>query len=308
MNNNNNQIIVKDGIINIYKEKGYTSHDVVAILRKKFRMKKIGHTGTLDPEAEGVLPLCLGKGTKVADFITNKSKIYSATLKLGEVTDTQDHTGEVIKKSEVTVEENKIINVIMSFIGDYDQIPPMYSAIKVNGKKLYELARKGIEIERKSRKITIYDIYNISIKDNIVALTVCCSKGTYIRTLCNDIGEKLGCGAHMTSLVRVKSGVFNIENSIKLEQVGSLIDNNTINEVISNIDSVFESYPSLIVNEDYNKYLYNGNKLKEEYIKDSIELIDKKTYRLYDKIGKFIGIYECIKEDQGILKPIKVFI
>lgn len=305
----NNLDNIKDGIVNIYKEKGYTSHDVVAILRKKFRIKKIGHTGTLDPEAEGVLPICIGKGTKVADFITNKTKIYKTSMKLGEITNTQDHTGEILKKSDVLVSKEEIKNTILKFIGNYNQIPPMYSALKVNGKKLYELAREGKSIERKPRKVIIFDIYDINILDiENISFTVKCSKGTYIRTLCNDIGEALGCGAHMTSLIRIASGDFEVDNSFLLNELDKYINNNEVNNIIRDIDTVFKIYPKLTILSDYNKQLYNGNKLKEKYIENKFELNENNIYRIYDNIGKFIGIYECIIEEEIILKPIKVFI
>lgn len=305
----NNLDNIKDGIVNIYKEKGYTSHDVVAILRKKLRIKKIGHTGTLDPEAEGVLPICIGKGTKVADFITNKTKIYKTSMKLGEITNTQDHTGEILKKSEVFVSKEEIKSTILKFIGNYNQIPPMYSALKVNGKKLYELAREGKSIERKPRKVIIFDIYDINILDiENISFTVKCSKGTYIRTLCNDIGEALGCGAHMTSLIRIASGDFEVDNSFLLNELDKYINNNEVNNIIRDIDTVFKIYPKLTILSDYNKQLYNGNKLKEKYIENKFELNENNIYRIYDSIGKFIGIYECIIEEEKILKPIKVFI
>ena len=191
-----------DGVFNIYKEKGFTSHDVVAIVRKTINQKKVGHTGTLDPDAEGVLPVCVGKATKLADYIMADTKTYRATIKLGIITDTYDTTGDIIAEKEVSVSKDAIISVVKSFVGKQEQLPPMYSAIKINGHKLYDLARKGIEVERKPRSIEIYDIsLDEFISDTEFAVTVSCSKGTYIRTLCYDFGEKLGCGAAMSSLV-----------------------------------------------------------------------------------------------------------
>ena len=186
-----------NGIINIYKEAGYTSHDVVAKLRGILGQKKIGHTGTLDPEAVGVLPVCLGKGTKVCDLLTDKDKVYETVMRLGVVTDTQDMTGNILRESPVCVNRNEIEEVIQSFKGDYAQIPPMYSALKINGKKLYELAREGKTVERQPRMVHIFelDILDIDPDGVHVHMRVHCSKGTYIRTLCHDIGEKLGCGA-----------------------------------------------------------------------------------------------------------------
>ena len=181
-----------DGMINVCKEKGFTSHDVVAKLRGILHQKRIGHTGTLDPDATGVLPVCLGKGTKLCDMITDRDKTYRAVMLLGRITDTQDISGQIISEKEVCVGEDDIRNVAAAFVGDYMQVPPMYSAIKVDGKKLYELARAGQEIERKARHVVIHSLEITDVRLPYVTMKVCCSKGTYIRTLCQDIGEKLG--------------------------------------------------------------------------------------------------------------------
>ena len=192
-----------NGILNVYKEKGYTSHDVVAKLRGIVGQKKIGHTGTLDPDAEGVLPVCLGRATKVCDMLTEKDKTYEAVLLLGKETDTQDISGTVLRVGETEgLTQEQVKDCVMSFVGEYDQIPPMYSALKVNGKKLYELAREGKTIERKSRKVEIKEIRILEMALPRVRMEVSCSKGTYIRTLCHDIGEKLGCFGCMESLVQ----------------------------------------------------------------------------------------------------------
>ena len=201
------------GIINVYKEKGFTSHDVVAKLRGIVGQKKIGHTGTLDPDATGVLPVCLGKATKLCDLLTDKDKTYEAVMLLGMTTDTQDITGRILEeKSTETLTADKVREVIESFIGDYDQIPPMYSALKVNGKKLYELAREGKVVERKARPVKILDIRIIEMDLPRVRMEVSCSKGTYIRTLCHDIGEQLGCGGCMESLIRTRVSTFRAWN------------------------------------------------------------------------------------------------
>ena len=211
------------GIINVYKEKGFTSHDVVAKLRGIVGQKKIGHTGTLDPDATGVLPVCLGKATKLCDLLTDKNKTYEAVLLLGKTTDTQDITGEVLEeKSTEALTEEKVREAIEGFIGDYEQIPPMYSALKVNGKKLYELAREGKVIERKARPVKILDIQILEIDLPKVRMEVSCSKGTYIRTLCHDIGEKLGCGGCMESLIRTRVSTFRIEDAKMLDEIESL--------------------------------------------------------------------------------------
>ena len=211
------------GIINVYKEKGFTSHDVVAKLRRIVGQKKIGHTGTLDPDATGVLPVCLGKATKLCDLLTDKNKTYEAVLLLGKTTDTQDITGEVLEeKSTEALTEEKVREAIEGFIGDYEQIPPMYSALKVNGKKLYELAREGKVIERKARPVKILDIQILEIDLPKVRMEVSCSKGTYIRTLCHDIGEKLGCGGCMESLIRTRVSTFRIEDAKTLDEIETL--------------------------------------------------------------------------------------
>ena len=208
-----------DGIIVIRKEKGYTSHDVVAKLRGILHMKKIGHTGTLDPDAEGVLPVALGKATKLVDLITDKEKTYEAVMRLGVVTDTQDMTGTILSQTEqISVTEKEVKEAAESFLGEQLQIPPMYSALKVNGKKLYELAREGKTVERKPRPVHFYQIEILEINLPLVRYRVVCSKGTYIRTLCHDMGEKLGCGAAMDSLVRTKVGKCELKDAITLAQ------------------------------------------------------------------------------------------
>ena len=203
-----------NGIMNIYKEAGYTSHDVVAKLRGIVKQRKIGHTGTLDPDAVGVLPVCFGNATKLCDMMTDKSKEYEACMRLGVTTDTQDMSGTLQSEQEVTADEAQVRDAIMSFVGGYEQIPPMYSALKVNGKKLYELARQGKEIERQPRHVDIPNIKIIEIGIPCVRFVVECSKGTYIRALCADIGARLGCGAAMESLKRTRVGNFKIEDDL----------------------------------------------------------------------------------------------
>ena len=208
-----------NGIINVYKEKGYTSHDVVARLCGILHQKKIGHTGTLDPDAEGVLPVCLGKGTKLCGLLTDKRKTYEAVLHLGLDTDTQDISGVVKRECEVRVSQEEVRACMESFVGEQMQIPPMYSALKVKGKKLYELAREGIEVERQPRPVTFYEIRILSMELPFVRFSVTCSKGTYIRTLCHDIGEKLGCMGCMESLLRTRVDRFDIQDSLKLSAI-----------------------------------------------------------------------------------------
>ena len=298
-----------NGIINIYKEQGYTSHDVVAKLRGILRMKKIGHTGTLDPDAVGVLPVCTGRATKLCGMITDWGKTYEAVMLLGTRTDTQDISGNILSQTEVNVTKIQIMDVIGSFTGEYDQIPPMYSALKHNGKKLYELARQGIEIERKPRRVNIKSILinDINLEDDIktVTITVDCSKGTYIRTLCDDIGKKLGCGACMMSLKRTRVGDFIIDDTLTLNQIAALTLKGDIEQYIVSIDKMFSGYRKVVVSAGYNKLLYNGNKLPLEAVQDqNSEFLDMEEFRIYDADEDFVGIYKYIG---GQLVPKKMF-
>lgn len=294
-----------NGIINVYKEKGYTSFDVVARLRGILKQKKIGHTGTLDPDAEGVLVVCLGSATKLCDLLTDKDKKYDAVLELGKTTDTEDSSGKILAESEVDVSKGQIRDTIMSFIGEYDQIPPMYSAIKVNGKKLYELARQGIEIERTPRRVVIHDISITDIDIPYVRMSVSCSKGTYIRSLCRDIGEKLSCGGIMYSLVRSSVDVtaagirFEIENSIKLDEIEKLVNNGDFEKHILTIDKMFPGLIKVKVNGEGNRRLENGNVLymnnfetsSDNYVYSIPERIDGTDCLVYSSGGEFKAIY-----------------
>ncbi|WP_310604975.1 tRNA pseudouridine(55) synthase TruB [Anaerosporobacter sp.] len=303
-----------NGIINIYKEKDFTSHDVVAKLRGITKQKKIGHTGTLDPDATGVLPVCLGNATKLCDLLTDKDKEYETVLLLGKVTDTQDITGEVLQESQVQVTEEQVREVISSFIGDIEQIPPMYSALKVNGKKLYELAREGKVVERKPRPITIHDIEILEIKltedCHEIRMRVACSKGTYIRTICHDIGEALGCGGCMKSLVRTKVSNFLLADAITLGEAQKLQQEGKLTEHMISVADMFPHYPKVYVNEEGNRFLANGNPLKLEHVKNEEEmkqlLAEHKEVRIYNIDGQFSAIYE--RQGASMLKPIKMFL
>lgn len=264
-----------DGIINVYKERGFTSHDVVAKLRGILKQKKIGHTGTLDPEAQGVLPVCLGKATKVCDLLTDKEKTYEAVLLLGRTTDTQDATGAILSQSEVSCTPREVQRCIESFVGNIMQVPPMYSALKVNGKKLYELARQGVEVERQARPVTIREIRVEKMELPRVTMTVTCSKGTYIRTLCHDIGAALGCGGCMESLLRTAVGPFVIEDSLTLGQIEALRDEGRVEEVLQATDTVFRKLPALLLTPEGQRFAANGNPLRREWVK-----------RLDDRDGK----------------------
>lgn len=300
-----------NGIMNVYKEAGYTSHDVVAKLRGICKMKKIGHTGTLDPEAVGVLPVCLGSGTKLCDMLTDWDKEYIAVLRLGVVTDTQDMTGQILKqcmdKKLKSLEEEEIRSAILGFVGEYDQIPPMYSALKVGGKKLYELAREGKEIERKPRKVCIREIEIKELDLPRVKIRVVCSKGTYIRTLCHDIGERLGCGGAMESLVRSRVGIFGIEDALTLTQIERLRDENKISSVIISPDNVFSEKRAVTVTEPGRRMAENGNVLRLNQLTGTDNLADAEMIRIYDNSGKFYGIYR-FEKITGVIKPVKMFL
>ena len=296
-----------DGLINVYKEAGFTSHDVVAKLRGILRQKKIGHTGTLDPDATGVLPVCLGKGTKLCDMLTDRDKEYEATMLLGYETDTQDMSGTILKESAADLDIQTVTETILSFVGPYEQIPPMFSALKVNGQKLCDLARAGKTVERKPRPVEIYRIAIESIEpyeaDKLrVVMRVACSKGTYIRTLCHDIGQKLGCGGAMASLIRTVAAGFEIKDALTLSQIEQLVKSETLQTHIVPVEKVFEGYPAVYLSETTQKYLYNGNPF---YLKDvaymegpSVEhmalpcvLLDGCRVRVYDSEGEFKAIY-----------------
>lgn len=297
-----------NGIINVYKEAGFTSHDVVAKLRGILRQKKIGHTGTLDPDATGVLPVCLGNGTKLCDMLTDKDKTYEAVMLLGTTTDTQDASGTIIEMKDVVVSEEEVKEAILSFVGEYDQIPPMYSALKVNGKKLYELAREGIEVERKARPVKILDIQikEIKLDTKEVIMTVSCSKGTYIRTLCYDIGEKLGCGACMKKLVRTKVSRFDIKDSLTLSQIEELKHADRLDECVVQVDEMFEKLTKVVIKEEYSKFIYNGNPFIKAHISEGESDGMTKQIRVYDFKNEFVGIYE--EKQEGLYKPVKMFL
>ena len=305
-----------NGVINIYKERGFTSHDVVAKLRGILKQKKIGHTGTLDPDAEGVLPVCLGKGTRLCDMLTDHSKVYEAVLLLGQSTDTQDVSGNVLQEAPVDVSEEEVREAIMSFVGPYDQIPPMYSALKVNGQKLCDLARAGKEVERKARPVEIYEIQIEEIHLPRVRMTVSCSKGTYIRTLCHDIGEKLKCHGCMESLLRTRVGQFLLKDSLTLAQVETYRDENRITEIVMPVDQVFSDCPALELTKEAAKLGYNGNPFTStQALTENDQMVEKssdisldggKWFRVYDPEGVFIGVYAYdSKRDQ--FRPEKMF-
>jgi len=295
---------MRNGVLNIYKERGFTSHDVVAKLRGIIKQKKIGHTGTLDPEAEGVLPVCLGKGTKLCGMLTDRDKVYEAVLLLGQSTDTQDTAGTVLSSAQVDVTEAQVREAVISFVGHYEQIPPMYSALKVNGQKLCDLARAGKEVERRARPVEIYGIDILEISLPRVRISVFCSKGTYIRTLCHDIGEKLGCHGCMENLLRTRAGQFLLEDSITLSEVERLRDEGLLDKVILPVDRVFSDLPAAVLKETSSRLGYNGNSFRKTDI--GFLEAEEDRLRVYDHNRRFIGIYEY-RPEEALYCPVKIF-
>lgn len=314
---------MRSGIINVYKEKGYTSFDVVAKLRGILKERKIGHTGTLDPDAKGVLPVCIGKATKLCDMLTDKDKEYEAVLLLGRTTDTQDITGTVLRELPVTAGEEVVRRAVLGFVGSCDQVPPMYSALKVNGQKLCDLARRGIEVERKSRRVEIFSIEILEMQLPRVRMRVHCSKGTYIRTLCQDIGEKLACGGCMEALVRTRVERFCLKDARTLAEIEMLAKDGRAEELLLPVDEVFSHLPAFTVRPEFRKLSDNGNVLLPGQLRktsggdsslstempkgDSPFSAEINRVRIYDDRGIFVGIYEY-RKDQKLYKPVKIFL
>ncbi|MCR5322372.1 MAG: tRNA pseudouridine(55) synthase TruB [Lachnospiraceae bacterium] len=356
-----------NGILNIYKERGYTSHDVIARLRGITHQRKMGHTGTLDPDAEGVLPVCLGTATRVCDIITDNSKCYEVIMLLGIGTDSQDITGEITGRAPASsldaLTDYNVRNAIMSFVGEYDQLPPMYSAVRMGGQRLYDIARAGREIEREPRHVVIDSIEIVSgivrgmlsdpfpyesltdsskiklMKDRTsdsdrkftrysadtevpgidttvkglqetkvirVAFSVKCSKGTYIRSLCSDIGDKLGVFGCVERLMRTKVNIFDINSAITLREAEELMHENRLEEKLTGSEKLFESYKRLDVKEKYDDLLANGNQLHFRHFKQYITE-PPSPVRVYSSGGEFLGIYEYV-EGRFKYTPVKVFI
>lgn len=287
-----------NGIIVINKPLGKTSHDMVYFTRRLTGIKKVGHTGTLDPSATGVLPVCIGNATKVCELLTNADKAYRVSFVLGMTTDTLDADGEVLSDQPVLADEEEIRTVISGFVGEITQTPPMYSAVKVNGQKLYELARKGIEVERKTRRVTIQkiDIISVDMQDFTVTMDVYCSKGTYIRTLCDDIGMKLGCGAFVSRLMRIKSGIFSIDESYTPEELTQLKEEGRLFEALMKTDSLFSEYPKIVLGENESERVKNGARIKYDGLENG------KLYRLYDK-KEFLAVSRAESGKLVLEKP-----
>ena len=273
-----------NGVVVLDKPEGKTSHDMVNFMRRLTGIRRIGHTGTLDPMATGVLPICIGSAAKAADMLMLADKRYTAELTLGITTDTEDISGNVITRENVSVEKHKTEEAVKSFVGESEQIPPMYSAIKQNGKKLYELARQGIEVEREKRKITIFSIDILDISENTLKIDVHCSKGTYIRTLCADIGKKLGTGACMTSLRRTASGRFTEKDAFTPEELSNM----NIEDAVIKTDRLFAEYPEIHLNEKQTKSIVNGVRMTWR------GGCEGQCYRLYDMNNSFLCISKCV--------------
>lgn len=298
-----------NGILCVLKPPGMTSFDVVAWLRGVFGIRKIGHAGTLDPQATGLLPVCIGKATKTIDWFQEFDKSYRAEMILGITTNTQDGEGQILEEKPVCIDEAALRSALNSFIGDYEQIPPMYSAVKVGGKRLYELARKGIEIERKGRwvNITSMDMLwaKLDQKHPVVRFDVSCSKGTYIRTLTADIGEKIGCGAHMSFLVRTRVGPFHLEDAFTPEEIQKHCNDGRLSALLKPMDIVFQEYQKKVIDGNDHIRFVNGAavQIDENGLNKGKEIV-----RVYSEAGTFLGLGWLQRMDKKVLlKPHKIF-
>ncbi|MEE0954613.1 MAG: tRNA pseudouridine(55) synthase TruB [Eubacterium sp.] len=286
-----------NGILNIYKEPGMTSFQVVSRVRRIVGEKKCGHTGTLDPDAEGVLPICLGRATKIVEYLTDRKKTYRAELKLGITTDTQDASGQVLETKDPSYVTEEAFRLALSgFEGDQLQIPPMVSALKVDGRRLYELARQGVTVERKARPVTFYSIQIVNLDLPRAEIEVTCSKGTYIRTLIHDLGQKLGCGACMTHLVRTAVGDYKKDQALRLSELEKVVEEGRLEQFLEGVDHFFKDLTEYHCRQEEDKIVHNGSFLQ---LKESAERL-----RVYDSRGKFIGIY---KKTESVYKPEKMF-
>ena len=303
------------GIINVYKEAGYTSNDAVARLRGILRMRKIGHTGTLDPQAVGVLPVCLGPATRICSMLTDEDKEYECICRLGVTTDTLDMTGTIM--TQVPAEEvlqkvspEMLVRTAGRFTGTYEQLPPMYSAVKIGGKKLYEYARRGETVERLTRSVTIYELEISDISLPVFKMLIRCSKGTYIRSLCSDIGEALGTGAAMESLTRTRAGRFGIGSAVSLDTLENIMksDPDKIRDHIMTLDTYFDRYPCVRVKPEGAKFLINGNPIRFDNVQELSFLNEgEDLVRMCDENGRFLALYSTDRSEE-LLKPYKMFL
>ena len=282
-----------NGIVIVDKPQGWTSQDVTARLRRVFQTRRIGHGGTLDPMATGVLPVFVGRGTRGVEFFEHADKTYEAVLQLGITTDTEDTSGEVLETREVHISETEFAEILTQFRGKIMQVPPMYSALKINGQKLVDLARKGKTVERQPREIEIFELTMLEFSGTTARLRVKCSKGTYIRTLCKDIGEALGCGGCMAALRRVQAGEYTIEEAVPLQ---TLLDTENPEQYLRPVDSMFRNYPEVVLSPNQEKRCRNGNSFSMQ--------LEPGTYRAYSKAGEFLML---AKVEDGIMSTIKSF-
>lgn len=297
-----------NGILNVYKERGYTSHDVVARLRGIIGQKKIGHTGTLDPDAEGVLPVCLGRATKVCDLLTDRTKTYETVMILGIETDTQDMTGNVLEEKDTgCLTEEEVRECISGYVGRYDQIPPMYSALKVGGRKLCDIARAGGTVERKSRSVTIYSIKILEVSLPHVRMEVHCSKGTYIRTLCHDIGKDLKTGGCMEKLLRTEAAGFALKDSLRLSEIEQIVKSEKLSDILIPVDHIFKDFRSITLRGDEKVLGYNGNPFCGNHTVSDPDPADGESFRVYDDAGHFIAVYRYYRKEDKF-RPEKMFL
>lgn len=299
-----------DGILPLWKEQGLTSHDCVFKLRKILKIKRIGHTGTLDPGVEGVLPICIGQATKIAEFLTDAGKTYEAIVSIGRTTTTEDSEGETVELDESykKISRKKLLQALTQLTGEIEQTPPMYSAVKVKGKKLYEYARQGIEVERPSRKVTIYELQLLDDDEFFEGqqvtfrIRVNCSKGTYIRTLAVQIGELLGYPSHMAKLIRTASGNFAKENCVTIRDVEKAVSEGTFEQMLLPIEYALSSYPFIEIDESNEKQILNGQMLKVHSLLEQNEKI------VFCQNGKAIAVYKQHPTKSGMMKPDKMFL
>lgn len=300
-----------EGVLAVMKPAGWTSHDVVAKVRRLVGVRRIGHTGTLDPAVTGVLPLCIGRATRMVEYIQELPKQYEATVVIGLSTDTEDLSGTVIERvNDVTISEADVRNAISSFLGEIDQVPPMYSAVKIDGKRLYELARKGEQVERKARKVTIHELELLDLRlDESIpefSFRVTCSKGTYIRTLCVDIGRKLGFPAAMKELIRTQTGNLTLEDCLSLEQIAELSLEGTLSEHLIPADRAISHLPHVQLNDKQSLQASRGQKIHLQMEPDMNAVLDQAIVRVYDRQQHFIGLFEWNQANR-LLSPHKIF-
>lgn len=298
-----------NGILPLWKERGMTSHDCVFKLRKILKTKKVGHTGTLDPGVEGVLPICIGQATRIAEYLTDAGKEYVAVVSISRTTTTEDAEGETVEQdsSYKTITRDQLLATLQQLTGEIEQTPPMYSAVKVNGRKLYEYARKGETVERPTRKVTIYslelldDLEQFEGEEITFKIKIACSKGTYIRTLAVQIGELLGYPAHMASLVRTKSGTFTEENCLKLQEVEKFMEEGKIHDIIFPVEYALSAYPFIEITEQNEKQIINGQVLPKH------DLLNEHDKIVFTRNSKALAVYIQHPEKRDVMKPEKMF-